>query len=306
MIVFLIRTRLQCLIAARLVETIGQGQPYHAIFLYDKSRTEDAPAVYRHYQKFRRNAIGSTDIVSAEGLLHNIIRIFPLMFRSQLLGGCCYLSVVDSVPVAMALRMVPWLPLETFDDGFFNIQPGSRLYGMGPLPGGGLKRRLARAFFPNGSAEWMRTRSRRHHTIFPGRQNILPEDRVTNIDLDWSQLLEATDSNKIVPAVRSVILGTAHQDFPDPEASRKRADRLLENADLYIRHPRETRWNEHPKIQDFDSPAEAVLQELAKHSPLTVHHFNSTVAVTLSGHGAIDFINMVNDETRELAIETKG
>ena len=303
--VFFIRTRLQCLIAARLVETIGQEQPYHAIFLYEKSRTEDSPAVYRHYDQFRRNAIGSTDIVSAEGLLHNVMRILPLLFRSQRLGGCCYLSVVDSVPVAMALRMVPWLPLETFDDGFFNIQPGSRLYGMGPLPGDGIKRQLARAFFPKGSTEWMRTRSRRHHTIFQGRQNILPDNRVTGIDLDWSKLLESTDRAKIVSGVRSVILGTAHQDFPDPEASRTRAERLLENADLYIRHPRETRWGEHPKICDFDSPAEAVLQEFAKHSSLTVHHFNSTVAATLGGHGAIRFVNMVDPETRKLTIETQ-
>ena len=300
--VFFIRTRLQCLVASRIVETLVPDQPYHAVFLYQKSRNEDSPAVYAHYERFRGAALGSTDIVSADGLLRNVARIVPVLARSKRSGGCCYLAVVDSVPVAVALRLVRRLPVETFDDGFFNIHPGSRLFGMGPLRGRGLKRRLARALFPQGSTEWMRTRSRRHHTIFPGYRNIVPEGRVTDLHLDWSKLLDPSDRARVKPGVRRVVLGTAHQDFPDPPASRRRAEKLMECSDLYIRHPRETHWSQHSSIMDFQSPAEAVLEELAKQSPLIVYHFNSTAAVSLCSHDEISFVNLVNADTRELLI----
>ena len=301
--IFFIRTRLQCLIASQLVATVAKNQPYHAVFLYQNSRDEESPAVYRHYERFRRAAYGSSDIVGSDGLTKNIVCILPNLWRSQRTGGCCYLSVVDSVPVAAALRLTPGLPLETFDDGFFNIHPGSRLYGMGPMSGFGVKRRLARILFPNGSVEWMRARSRSHHTIFPGRPNILPDQCIRSLELDWSQLLEPADRTKIVAGYNSIVLGTAHQDFPDPEASRQRAAMLLNDADLYVRHPRETNWSEHAKICDFDSPAEAVLHELAKHSKLIVHHFNSTTAVTMEGHANLRFVNQVDPETRELLCE---
>ena len=288
------------MIAAHLVETVARHQPYYAVFLYQKSRDEDSPAVYRHYDRFRSAACGSSDIVGSNGLARNILGIIPILWQSQHRRGCCYLSVVDSVPVATALRLTPRLPLETFDDGFFNIHPGSRLYGMGSMSGSGVKRRLARVLFPIGSVEWMRARSRKHHTIFPGRPNIVPAERLTTVELDWSQLLEPADREKVATKVSVIVLGTAHQDFPNPESSRQRAAKLMKQADLYVRHPREEKWSAHCKMRDFDSPAEAVLQELSKSSRLIVHHFNSTTAITMDNRADLRFVNHVDPETREL------
>ena len=298
--VFFIRTRLQCLIASRLIKTVARDQPYYAVFLYQRSRDEDSPAVYRHYERFRIEAFGSSDIVSSDGIANNLLRILPILWRSQRAGGRCYLSVVDSVPVALAYFLTPGLTLETFDDGFFNIHPGSRLFGSGPMLGTGVKRRLARVLFPNGSVEWMRTKSKRHHTIFPGRPNILPDERLTILELDWSQLLEKADYEKFTTEVSVIVLGTAHQDFPNPESSRQRALDLLLAADMYIRHPREEGWYAHGKMLDFQSPAEAVLRELSKRSELIVHHFNSTTAVAMEHDARIRFVNHVDSETRKL------
>jgi hypothetical protein len=149
----------------------------------------------------------------------------------------------------------------TFDDGGVNINPNSRYFSVEPLPGTGWKRRALRLLFPKGPAKWMRDQSTRHYTIFPGKENILPADKVVGLDLNWATLLEGADMARLSGEIATVVLGTPHEDYPDPEASRSVARRLASAADLYIRHPREGLWLADPVACNLNSPAEAVLSE---------------------------------------------
>lgn len=302
--VFFVRTRLQCLIAQNIVKNIFPNERYSVVFLYHYNRNEDSPLVYKVYESLRKDASCSLDIVSADGLLRNVMMMAPLVFWAVITGGRCVLAVVDSAPIALALRFFRKLKVETFDDGAFNILSNSRLYGFGPMKGGGLKKRISRLLFPKGSTEWMRGRSTKHYTIFSGQPNIVPQDKLHELKWDWSVLLSTQDKLRLVPGTHVVILGTPHEDFPNPEASRQVARLLIAEADLYIRHPREGTWLENEKVMDFDSPAEALLIELTKYNALTVFHFNSTVGYTLKKICRINFKNLVDPGTRQLKLDS--
>lgn len=297
---FFIRTKLQCLIAQHICEKIVPEESYATVFLYQNHRKEDAPEVYKVYERLRSGAALSRDVISAKGLFNNVTTILPMMLQTKKTGGRCFLSVVDSVPIALASKIVHPIRLETFDDGAFNIQPGSRLYGSGPMVGRSFKKMLARLIFPYGSTEWMRQTSCNHYTIFPGKENILPRNKVVELNWDWECLINPIDLNSLPSKTKVVILGTPHDEYPDPEASRETARRLLQNADLYIRHPREGDWIKDSKARFFSSPAEAILIKLASLNPLTVYHFNSTTGHTLDGMRNIDLINLVDPYTRTL------
>ncbi|MEO4045284.1 glycosyltransferase family 52 [Hoeflea sp. CAU 1731] len=303
---FFIRTRLECLIAMRIVDKITPNDRYAVVFLYQKDREEDSTVVYELYNQFRNNAAFSHDVVGSSGVFNNLLRFIPAMLIAWITGGACYLAVVGNLPLALAARMMPWITIKSFDDGAVNILPNSHLYGKGPANGNTLKRKLTRGVFPNGVAEWMRERITQHFTIFPNTPNIVDSKRLTVLDWDWSALLNSSDLDKLNSLIpNSIIVGTPHDEFPDPQASRDLANKLLEDADLYVKHPREKNWHKSDKVIQFHSPAESVLAHFAQFNRITVYHFNSTVGYTLSNSPNIVLYNLVDPITRKLNPNTQ-
>lgn len=303
---YLVRTRLHCLIAMELQRTLFARQEYIAIFLYQKSREEDDPTVYATYELLRAGATESYDIVGQDGIVSNVAALTRALRKVSRAGGHAHLAVINSLPIALTLRLIGGPKLQTFDDGGINVNPASAYFSTEPLPGRGLRRWGSRLLFPQGHTKWMRDHSTRHYTILPGNENIVPADRVVPITLDWAKLLHEDDLPLLSGDIRTVVLGTPHEDFPDPDASRELARGLAEESDLYLRHPREGGWLENPIARNLRSPAEAVLLYLASRRPLRVYHFNSTTGYVLAKHPRMDVINLVDPESRTLQAELVG
>jgi hypothetical protein len=301
--VYFVRTRLECVIATQIQKNFLADQKYVAVFLYQYSRNEDDAAVYETYEMLRAGAEKSHDIVQADGILRNLLVLFSILLGVAVRSGSALLAVINSLPIALCLKLMRRPTLMTFDDGGVNINPNSRYFSVEPLPGTGWKRRALRLLFPKGPAKWMRDQSTRHYTIFPGKENILPADKVVGLDLNWATLLEGADMARLSGEIATVVLGTPHEDYPDPEASRSVARRLASAADLYIRHPREGLWLADPVACNLNSPAEAVLLYLASRQPIRVLHFNSTTGYVLNGRPGLEAINVVDPITRQIAPE---
>ncbi len=301
--VYFVRTRLECVIAMQIQNNFLADHKYIAVFLYQNSRNEDDAAVYETYEMLRAGAAKSHDIVEGDGIFQNVLMLFAILLSVALRGGNALLAVINSVPIALCLKLMRRPTLQTFDDGGVNINPNSRYFSIEPLPGSGWKRRALRLLFPQGPAKWMRDKSTRHYTIFPGKENILTADKVVGLDLDWASLLDGADLARLSGEIATVVLGTPHDDYPDPEASRLVARRLAGAADLYIRHPREGNWLADPVACNLNSPAEAVLLYLASRQPIRVLHFNSTTGYVLNGRPGLEAINVVDPNTRQIAPE---
>lgn len=298
--VFFVRTRLQCIVAVKIQNEFLADQRYIAVFLYQKSRKEDDVAVYNTYEMLRAGAAKSHDIVGSDGILRNVLKLAAILLGVALRGGSALLAVIDSLPIALCLKLMRRPILQTFDDGSANINLNSRYFSNEPLPGSGWKRRALRLLFPQGPTRWMRDRSVRHYTIFPGKENILPADKVVAMDLDWASLLDDADLARLSGDIATVVLGTPHSECPDPEATRSLARRLAETADLYIRHPREGNWLADPVACSLKSPAEAVLLYLASKRPIRVFHFYSTTGYLINGRPGLEVINLMDPVTQQI------
>ena len=303
--VYLVRTRLHCLISMEIQRQLNRNRPYIAIFLYQKSRDEDDSAVYETYESLRSGAVKSYDIVGQDGIFSNTLVLVKVLRRIKRHHGHAFLAVVDSLPVAIALRLTRGPGLQTFDDGSININPTSRYFSAEALPGRGWRRWIARLLFPQGHAKWMRARSTHHFTVFPGRENIVPASKVEPLEIDWEKLLHRDDLGPLKGDIATVVLGTPHEDYPDPDASRAAARRLAGEADLYIRHPREGNWLVSPATCSLKSPAEAALRYLALRQPVRVFHFDSTTGYVLRDHPGLEMINVVEPDTRQIVPEIR-
>jgi hypothetical protein len=226
--------------------------------------------------------------------------LYPIFLLTGLTSGRTYLAGIDSYPLALAAMLSPFTRVETFDEGAFNILASSRYYSRTPLLGNKPTSRIARWLFPQGCAFWFRERTTLHYTIFGKQPNIVDIDKIRSISLDWSKLLNGEDLARLPANVSTVVLGTAHNNFPDPANSLAVARKIQKQSDLYILHPRETRWSDDLGVQRMHSPAEAILVHLSKLQKIQVYHFNSTVNYLLDDYANLSFINLVDPITREL------
>lgn len=286
--VFLIRTRLQALIAGRLVGEGLAARRYGVVFIYRQDTDEGAASVRDAYLALERDARFSLRIASNRSFA-GTTGVFLVMFLlASLSRGRVFFAGVDSYPTAIAARLAPFAKFSTFDDGSANAFQDSKYYSDQPLEGRGLKRQLSRLLFSQGSASWLRKRVQAHYTILPGLPNIVEPGRLTTLAWDWRDHLVAEDLPKLPSGGQSltVTLGIAGD-------RREKLPALLERSDLYILHPREADWSASPKMVRLGSPAEAVLLFLSERRTVTVYHFNSTVNYTLAGRPNIRFINVL-------------
>lgn len=284
-----IRTRLQALIARQIMATAHPGEKYIAVFIYQYNKSEDAPEVYALYNQIRTAATASFDVVTYKSFLGATVLLWGLCCFTTLTRGTIFGAVIDNYQFAMAARFAPFSRFCTFDDGAANFLPESNYFKQKPLEGQSLKRFIARFIFPEGSAAWFRRKSLHHYTIFHGLPNIVDESRLRKLTWDWTALLDVRDVEKLPKSIQKVILGTPHRENPAPQATRQFVRELLDSADLYIMHPREEPWIDHPKVVRLYSPAEAVLTYLTHRGALEVWHYDSTARYALHHADKVTF-----------------
>jgi beta-galactosamide-alpha-2,3-sialyltransferase len=300
--IFFIRNRLQCLIAMQIQKEIAMNESYIAVFMYQQTRHEDSPFVYEIYSQFENRSDEAIHLVAGESFMKTFARSLRLILRSRIQGGTCFLASIDSLPIVLALRLCRGIRLETFDDGAANILPSSHYFREVGTPRAGLKDVLSRLLFPKGWAFWARQVTQQHHTIYPLHENIVDRKKLNILNWDWKTLLCLKDLESLEKNISIIILGS-----PSIKSFFGARDvfstNFVKNADLYLKHPRESSVVNLVHVKSFRSPAEAILIYLAKKRRIEVFHFNSSVAYALEGTVNIDFINLINPETRQLLKE---
>lgn len=299
---FFIRTRLQCLIATHIQKNILKNQDYKVVFLYQNSKQEDHDVVYKTYQDFEKRSVSASHIVIGDGLYLGFFKAFFACLNTAITRGSCFVASIDSLPVALGVRIFPYLRLETFDDGAANILKSSKYFSNSLDSKSGIRGLIGKILFPNGWARWMREKSSRHHTIYPNHSNIVNRKRINTLDWNWSDLLIDTDLPTIDMGAINIVLGSTLWDPSSPHGASEVVNKIIEKADLYIRHPRESSEQRFGCEKTFQSPAESILCYFSNKNKINIFHFNSSVSYALSGHENIHFINMTDPNTFELCI----
>lgn len=293
--VFIVRTRLQALIAKRIVFR-NSLRRFILVCAYQNSRSEDAAEVYELYGDLRQAATFSLDVIEANGFFKSFFKFLFLGIISALSGGKVYLAGVDSYPFALSAKVIPFLKISTFDDGSANFLKASKYFDESPIKGAGVKKKALRLVFPFGCAKYLRSRSTRHYTIFGGLPNIVEGRLVTELDWDWDNLFDMRDDSYVTGNIKVVVVGTPIHDYTDQYSIRKKADFALKTCDIYISHPREREWAGSEKVVRLRSPAEAFLCRLKGEGKVKVYHFNSTVAYALKSSENLEFVDLMSDE----------
>lgn len=297
--IFMVRTRLQSLIIEEIL-SVEKVSSYILVICYFDHKNEDAPEVYATYDKIKKNAVFSIDVFANDKFLKNFAKYILMQMIASLTKGKVFLAGVDSFTFALAAKLFPFAQINTFDDGSYNVLKTSKYFCETPLARPGLKGLLSKLLFPKGGAKYLRTRSKRHYTVFADLENIVEKDRVMTLQWDWSKLLDQRDLDKLPAQVSAILLGTAFQDFSECQQTklRQKAVELMASTDLYIMHPREKLWLNHAKVIRLNSPAEAVLNymQCVSKDGLTVYHYDTTAAYSLRGHKDINFIDLLGDD----------
>jgi glycosyl transferase family 52 len=296
-----VRTRLQAILALELIEAGQIEKPFILIELYQYRIGEDAESVYRYYNLLSKKAYRTRKLIQFSGLWTMAMKLYLICWHAKLTSGKLYAAVVNLYPLAIALKLCPKFSINSFDDGTANIQKRSSSYhALKPLDGRGIKRRLARVFFPRGASHFIRGRISQHYTIFPGQENIVPHEQCVGIKLNWANYLHPADENGLPQNVRKILLGTVYEDPVDSDKEsilKQKRDVTLKECDLYIPHPREKVTFDSPKIFNLTSPAESLIEYLANKNELIVYHFNSSAVINFLEYQRIKIVDLCKEKS---------
>ena len=279
------RTRLQALIISNLIGSGVVQRPFLFVKLHQFHINEDHHSVYAAYERISKEASFSLSFVSAFGLAWPIFSMICLCWVCMLSRGRIFVSSINWLPFAISLRLTPFAKVYSFDDGSANVNTASVLYNMFPAAGDGLRRRILRFLFREGHCLYVRRRITKHYTIFEHKKNIVKHSRVCKLRWNWSDFLDPQDVECLPSNVSTVVLGTVLQDVEDGTLLEKLQD-LTSKCDIYIKHPREREREREVAAMpgalrlSLSSPAESVLEYIARDRKIVVYHVNSTVAMS--------------------------
>ncbi len=292
----LVRTKLQAVIVLELLKMDVISRPFIFAPLYQFDLHEDSPSVRLLYDEIARQACCQKPMMQTVGLLRNSLQIAADALGCLFSGGTVFASVVNFYPLAIGLKLAPFVNFVSFDDGAANTQVCDNTYhSERPLAGSGVKRWIARLLFPQGAAKYVRRRIRAHYTIYPGSRNIVADNKLIPLTIDWLERITPADRAGIRLPIHSILVGSVYRELPQP-----RCEQLYEwaigRAELYIPHPREKR-RPHSGIQvlESESTAESIINYILGQSPgkLTLYHFNSSVASSFASHPGVNCIDLL-------------
>lgn len=236
------------------------------------------------------------DLRSRAGTVSAIDREAPTLAQSLALsraigrGRRTVLLAQLANPFIMAVvRLHPDVRLMTFDEGGFNIDPEGPFFRP---PASRLRRPrdlVARLLLPQGPIAYAARRTERHFTAFPPAVNLFG-DRCEQLELDWERHIAAGERD-LARGLASIMVLPCFRDFTgSAEALAMIRDRAAA-CDLVVRHPRDG--------DDLDmasrrlaSPIEAVAALAARHRPVTVLHYRSTVGTTLRNWPNVSVVDL--------------
>ena len=289
----MVRTRLQALIALRLVEMGAIAEDYILIRLYWVNRDEDHKSVNALYDRLSEGAIATHDLFTDRPVATNVARLTRITRPARRSGGIVFSASLTFLPLTIVLRLLPGIRFQSLDDGRANVLASSTYFAAHAKRGRGLAERASRLISPEGPAAYLRARSERHFTIYPGLPNVVNDDRLECVSIDWPSLLREEDRDLLSVDAHSLLLGTVIDDMLDQDAARSQLHWARSIVDLHIVHPRESDEDALAGGVRLQSPAEAAIAELSARRPLTVYHFCSSALLPFADDPNVDSIDLL-------------
>ncbi|MDA7562978.1 glycosyltransferase family 52 protein [Gammaproteobacteria bacterium] len=294
--IVIVRTKLQACIALNLIESGEISKRFIFIKNFWRAQNEDSSKTHDTYLQISKKALATSFFIEAKGTLRGTIFIWLLSLIPLLTNGKILFAGVNLYSFALVAKFNPLLKINTFDDGSANIRGHSIYYSEEPLP---KSKKIGTSainfFFKKGAAFYLRQRTLLHFSIYPGRDNIVPDLKIKFIHLNLG--IDDSDSkillNILKPKMR-ILVGTT---FEHPYNILSFLKRNFENFfDLIILHPRDTTslrlWN---NAFHFNSIAENIISSLENSSTVTdidVYHFSSSVSDTFKNNKKISLIDI--------------
>lgn len=295
-----VRTKLQALIAELLIKKGIINIPYSLVCMYQHNRQEDHISVYQFYERLAIKASKCIHIVEANGFWRKNFQNFKIVFHSKISGGKCYLASIDSYPFALAIKFNPGARIITFDDGSANIQSRESSYlSVKPLIGGGVKRKISRFLFPEGAKKYLRNKTENHFTIYASKDNIVSNEKLEIIDIDWISFVSLEIASGLPRDVKRIFLGTVYEEIENGEKLFLKAKSLMGNNDIYIPHPREKINAYFEQIYRLSIPAESLIAWYSKSNKIELFHFNSSAALTFEHDPQVKCIDLLANDWKQ-------
>lgn len=292
-----VRTKLQAVIAYELLRLGEIAQPFVLIKTYHRYCGEDDPSVYAAYDKLATKAAAIREQSLGDGLFRSTARYIKWFCWSRATGGVFYVSNINWPVIALALKFVRSVTLRTFDDGSANVQNRNTSFlaqSNRRNSQSSLRRAINKVLFPNGTAYYVRQKIDLHYTIYAGLQNIVSGNRLRVIDLDWSEFLDSDDRSKLCEDVQTILVGTVYADCSG-SSSLDTTKKLIESVDVFIPHPRDHFFRDHPSMLALSCPAESIINFYANQKDITVYHFNSSAVLPFLSDPRCDIFDLSDD-----------
>lgn len=300
-----VRTKLQAVIARRMVETGLIRAPVHVIALARQADDASGQDVARQVQAFGPLAARTTTLSRAQGGSVGVALRFAWLLATTAFGrGRVYLANINWYPFALALKAFPGRRVYTFDDGTANVQARDNSFlSQEPSRAGGLTGWLARRLFPQGPGAFVRSRIERHATIYPGLPNLVPPERIDAVAIDWADLVEPADLARLPPTCGRILIGSVYREINrrmPRQISQGEVDALVAWADLHIPHPRESVAPRDELLLKY--PAEALVAACARRGPVVMAHFNSSVALSFRDDPRVTCVELFGADPATLLV----
>jgi hypothetical protein len=302
-----VRTKLQSRIVLNLIENNQIQDNFLFIKNFWQSKNEDSKHVLLSYNDISQLAKFTYHFVEKDGVLRNSVMLWLLSIFASLTGGRFFFAGINVYSFAIARRFNPFLKIHTFDDGAANIRPTTIYYSEEPLSNNKVSNRLVNFLFPKGSAYYLRSKINVHHSIYKGKQNVVPPNKINFLDFKWNH--ENLNDQKIIygllkPKMNILIGSSMHEHAWN-------AMGLLERDywgafDLVILHPRDqSSLNRWPNAHHFETLAENLINyilSLETILELNIYHLGSSVEdafVQNNFSNKLNFINLSNQDAKE-------
>lgn len=229
---FLCRTPLQARICLKIIED-NSGDDFDAI--YFTQNNSDADLEYFSQLKAKAaHALYLHVTQKKPDFLNHLNAIWQFRRQWKQTGyAAIYLASIDSFVFRAVINRNSHAALYSFDDGTANITPGSLYYDLGRYK----KARFYGMLLGLPRPDEVKTRLRRHYSIYPGFENFIEPEKITFLSLfDHSRQGGHSNEDKRV----SFFIGQPFHEYLTTEhMAALRTWLATQSVDFYVMHPRE-------------------------------------------------------------------
>jgi len=309
--IIFVRTKLQALIVLNLLAQKRISKNFTFVKCHFNEINEDSEEISFFYNKIEKKAFYTTHLVEKKGLIRCSLQVYLLSILALISCGKFFLAGINYYGFSIVAKFNPLIKIITFDDGMANFYKKSEYFKHEKLDDNlSVLRSFLNFLFPNGSPSFLRKKTILHYTIFKNFENIVPNNRLKHVEIDWNSHLSNEDLfflKKFVKSEVSVLIGTVfHESEPtikNDEQTRHSIknfeEKYLSKIDFIISHPRDSSNFSRLKIsRSLNGTAESAigfLQNQSRVEKINIYHFRSTAILTVMTFSKVKLFDMFTD-----------